>query len=171
MNLIVACDLECSIGREGGLLTYLPEDLKRFKKITMDNIMIMGRKTVDSLPGGRLLPDRQTWILTHDLSYKKEGAKIFHSFEHINAFIKKKRIPTSSIFVCGGAEIYKLFLPYCKKAYITQIHHSFKGDVYIPDVSEMPGWYLTYRSDLQKYKEIRYEYLLYENKSYTQLPL
>ncbi len=168
MKLIVACDKEYSIGKDGELLTYLPKDLKRFKSITMGNIMIMGRKTIDSLPGGRLLPQRETWILTRDTSYVKEGARIFHSIESIRSYTKENQIDTSSIFICGGSEIYQLFLPYCTEAYITQIEHVFDADVKIPNIGSLPGWYLTFRSDAQWHHDLEYYYLNYENKSYTQ---
>jgi dihydrofolate reductase len=171
MNLIVACDQEFSIGKDGKLLTYLPEDLKRFKKITMGNIMIMGRKTIDSLPGGRLLPNRETWILTHDLKYSKDGAHVFHSLKEIKEYVVHNRIDTSTIFVCGGAEIYQLFLPYCTKAYMTIINQDFAGDIHIPNINILPGWYLSYRSEEQRYKDVSYQYMNYENKTYTQFTL
>ncbi len=168
MNLIVACDQKYNIGKNGDLLTYLPEDLKRFKTITYGNVMIMGRKTIESLPGGRLLPGRETWILTRDTTYAKEGATIFHSVEAIVAHIHEANLDTSKIFVCGGAEIYTLFLPYCKQAYVTHIEKDFQGDVGIPSIEHQSGWYLAYRSEIKKQDCLQYYYATYVNRSYTQ---
>jgi len=134
MNLIVALDQKYGIGKDGKLLTYLTDDLKMFKRKTKGNILVMGRKTVDSLPGGRLLANRETWILTRNKSYEKEGAKVFSSINKMNDYIKDNNVDSSRIFIAGGAAIYNAFLPIVDVAYITKIDYDFDADVFINSV-------------------------------------
>jgi dihydrofolate reductase len=142
MNLIVAVDEAFGIGKDGGLLTRLPDDLKRFKKMTLGKIVIMGRKTIESLPGQKLLPNRETWILSTDETYSKEGALCFTSIEAILAYVQQNNIDEQRIFVSGGASIYEGFLPYVTTAYITKIHHDFDADVRMINMDRLPDFYI-----------------------------
>jgi len=139
MNLIVAVDKRYGIGKDGKLLTYITDDLKMFKSRTDGNILIMGRKTIDSLPGGRLLPNRETWILSRDKNYSKEGAKVFSSIDKIQEYIDENNIETSRVFVAGGAAVYNAFLPIVDVAYITKIDEDFDADVFINNVEMEPS--------------------------------
>lgn len=139
MNLIVAVDKRYGIGKNGGLLTHITDDLKNFKKITHGNILVMGRKTIDSLPKGKLLPNRETWILSRDKSYVKEGAKVFESIEVMMDYIKANSIDSSRIFIAGGAAVYNAFLPMVDIAYITKIDYDFDADVFIDSVEMEPS--------------------------------
>lgn len=161
MQLIVAVDKRFGIGKNGELLTYLPEDLKFFKKTTRGNIVIMGRKTVDSLPKGKLLPDRETWILTRDKGYQKEGACVFHSIEEVITHIKTNNIDENSVFVSGGSMIYEQFLPYCTTAYITKIQEDFNADVHMINIHEHPEWTMVYKSDLIESRGHHYVHTTY----------
>lgn len=164
MNLIVAVDQKFGIGKEGGLLTHLPEDLKRFKRLTKNNILIMGRKTVDSLPGQKLLPDRETWILTKDRTYVKEGARIFHSINEVLAHIKINNIDSDRIFVAGGAMIYEAFLPYCSKAYVTKIDHDFEAEVMMINLDKQPAFYIHHVDAPLIQGSFTYTYIEYRQK-------
>lgn len=162
MNLIVATDESYGIAKDGELLTYLPKDLKFFKEKTLGNIIIMGRKTIDSLPGSGLLPGRETWILTRDRSYIKEGAQIFYSIESIVDYIKEHQVDEERIYVAGGGVIYESFLPYCKKAYITHIRHQFNADTWMPAIGNMKEWKKVYESEDQYQGELAYVHTTYE---------
>lgn len=139
MNLIVAVDKRYGIGKNGGLLTHITDDLKNFKKKTDGNILVMGRKTIDSLPKGKLLPNRETWILSRDKSYVKEGARVFESIDQMMDYIETNKIDSSRIFIAGGAAIYNAFLPIVDVAYITKIEHDFDADVFINNVEMEPS--------------------------------
>lgn len=164
MNLIVAVDDAFGIGKEGGLLTHLPEDLKRFKRLTKEKILIMGRKTIESLPGQKLLPDRETWILSKDPSYQKEGAKVFVSVEEVITYIKTHNIDENRIFVAGGASIYEAFLPFVTIAYITKIHYNFDADIKMINLDHVPNFYINHVDALKTHGAFEYTYVEYCKK-------
>ncbi len=170
MNLIVAVDNRYGIGRDGGLLTYLPDDLKMFKGKTLGKVIIMGRKTVDSLPGGRLLPKRETWILTRNPEYEKEGARIFHSIGEILAYISDNGIDTEDVFVAGGAALYNDFLPLVDRAFITRIDEDFHADVHMTNVDELPYMYLAHVGERQNNNGHEFRFTEYRrSRSYPHL--
>lgn len=148
MNLIVAVDNKYGIGKNGGLLTHLTDDLKMFKGKTHGKILVMGRKTVESLPGGKLLPNRETWVLSRDKTYSKAGAKVFSSINMMNDYINEQHIDPSTIFIAGGAAIYNAFLPIVDVAYITKIEYDFDADVYMNNVDMEPSLSLDSVSEL-----------------------
>ena len=115
INLIVAIGRDGAIGNNGDLLWNIPSDLKRFKSLTMGHPVIMGRKTWDSLPK-KPLPGRRNIVLTRNKNFKAEGAEIVDSVE------EAMRISQGdSPFIIGGAEIYKIFLPYVNTLFLTQV--------------------------------------------------
>lgn len=161
MNLIVAVDSEFGIGKNGTLLTHLPEDLKRFKRMTMGKILIMGRKTIDSLPGQKLLPGRETWILSQNKLYTKEGAKVFTSAADIFQHMATHHIDSSQVFVCGGAMIYSMFLPFCQKAYVTKIQSNLHADTYMSNLDDYPEMVLSHVSSTMSKDETYYTFVEY----------
>ena len=164
MNLIVAVDETFGIGKSDKLLTYLPEDLKRFKQMTLGKILIMGRKTIESLPGQKLLPGRETWILSRDIKYKKEGAIVFHSVESILDYIKSQNIESNTVFVAGGAMIYDTFLPLCRTAYVTKIHADFQADTHMINLDFVPEFYIAHVGASKTYGLFEYTYIEYRQK-------
>jgi len=118
------------IGKDNKLPWYLPNDLKFFKNNTVNNTLVMGRKTFEGM-GGRPLPDRETIILTKDPNYKAENVKILHSTDEVVELANQQSTP---IFVGGGTEIFKELLPYFDYLYRTVIDETFTGDVYMPTV-------------------------------------
>jgi len=162
MKLIVAVDNNFGIGKNKDLLTHLPDDLKQFKEKTQGNILIMGRKTIDSLKNGKLLPGRETWILSRNPEYKKEGAKIFSSVQEIIQYMKRNEIPQDKVYVCGGKAIYHECLPYVDIAYVTKLEKDFHPDVIMDDLDVYPGLQLVHISEKQEYKGLIYRYCRYE---------
>ncbi len=162
MNLIFAVDKKNSIGKNGKLLTYLPEDLKYYKEKTIGKIIIMGRKTVDSLPGGKLLPDRKTIILTRNKAYQKEGAIILGSVEEVVDYLLENEYSSSDVFVSGGAEIYRQFLKYCSTAYVTEIDFDFGGDTFVFDIKNTEDWYLFEEGEIIEHSGYTYRHNVYK---------
>ncbi len=122
------------IGTRGRLPWYIPEELKRFKKITMGHPIIMGRKTHESI--GKSLPGRTNIVITRDKSYQgSAGAIVTNSLDQAIEIAKKSE-GSEEIFVIGGGEIYQLALPLTDKLYLTLVDKDFEGDVYFPDYSE-----------------------------------
>lgn len=128
LSMILATDLNGAIGRNNGLLTHIPEDLKHFKELTEGKVIVMGRKTAESLPNGRPLPNRVNIVMTrnlpsHDFSTPKEFGFIYcKDFEKI-----LKIAETEDVFIIGGAEIYKLFEKYVETIYWTLLEKEFEG--------------------------------------------
>lgn len=105
MKLIAAADKNWAIGKDGELLVRISEDMKNFSAITTGNVIVMGRKTLESFPGGKPLPNRVNIVLTHEKDYNGKGAIVVHSEEELWEELSK--YDTDSIFVTGGESIYR----------------------------------------------------------------
>ena len=141
---IVAVDENWGIGNKGELLISLPEDQKQnFKVKTLGHPVIYGRKTLDTFPGGRLLPGRPNFILSRNPELSVEGATVFHSVEEAVEYMRKD--PDETYFIIGGEQIYKQFLPYCDKCIVSKIHKSFPADAFFPDLDKLQDWKLLSR--------------------------
>ena len=158
MNAIVVVDQNWGIGREGNLLVHLPGDLKYYKEKTIGNHIIVGRKTLESFPGGKPLPGRENIVLTRDPGYAKDGCVICHTVEDVQDAVKD--YDPETVFVAGGAEIYQEFFSLCDVFYVTKIDETFEADRYFPDLDEM-GLKVAWESELQEEKGITYRFLKY----------
>lgn len=138
MTIILVADNDWAIGKDGGLLARLPEDMKRFKALTTGHTVVMGRKTYESFPK-RPLPDRTNCVITRSGS-SFDGAKTFSGIEE---FLDYARTVEDEIYVIGGGEIYRQMLPYCDKAEITRVYECFGGDTFVPDFDALPDWQVT----------------------------
>lgn len=138
MNLIAAVDRHWGIGKKGRLLVSIPEDQRLFREETLGKTVIMGRKTLESLPGGKPLYGRKTLVLTRDPDYRVKGAICCHSVEEVLRAVEGTA--REHIFVAGGEEIYREFLPYCRTAHITYIDYVYEADRYCPDLDKDPQW-------------------------------
>ena len=137
ISLIVARATNGVIGRDGKLPWHIPADLKRFKSLTMGSVMVMGRKTFDSLPG--VLPGRRHVVLTRDERWHAEGAQVAHDVEealHLAA--------GQPVSVIGGAEIFRLFLPLADKIELTEVLENIEGDTVMEDAREDGTWRETF---------------------------
>lgn len=158
MNAIVIVDKNWAIGKNGGLLVHLPGDLKYYRQKTTGNIIVVGRKTLKSFPGGKPLPDRTNIVITSDTDYEKEGCLICHSKEEVME--KLMEYNTEKIFIAGGAQVYEQFMDDCDTFYVTKIDAEFEADRYFPDLDKL-GYTVTWESELQQEKGIFYRFLKY----------
>lgn len=133
ITLVVARARNGVIGRNGTLPWHLPADLKRFKALTTCRVMIMGRKTFDSLP--RLLPGREHIVLTRSTDWTEDGATVVHTVDDALAAAGER--PVSII---GGAEIFALFLPLANRIELTEVLDEVEGDTLMPDPRDGGGW-------------------------------
>jgi len=131
LKILVAFDENRVIGKNNALIWHLPADLKRFKALTTGHVIIMGRKTFESI--GRPLPNRTTVVISRQQDLKIEGVILAHSVEE--AILKAKSISRDDIFIVGGAEIYQLSLPLADQILVTQLHDIFEGDAFFPEIS------------------------------------
>ena len=136
--LVVARADNRVIGRDGALPWHLPDDLKRFRALTMGKPIVMGRRTFESLP--RLLPGRRHIVLTHDRTWRADGAEAAHDVAGALALAGD----TAEAMVIGGAEVFALFLPRAQRIELTEVHREVAGDVLMPPLGE--GWRVAART-------------------------
>ena len=134
INIIVCKNNFDYIGKDNKMLYHIPKDLAFFKRKTVNHVIIMGRKTFESLPG--LLPNREHWVITRDSSFNK--ARSFNSIDDVLEAID----PNIDYYVIGGGEIYKQFMPYANCLYITEVDDFKVGDVRFPSI-DMTKWNLS----------------------------
>jgi dihydrofolate reductase len=129
--IIVAVSENGVIGKDNQLIWRLSADLKRFKALTTGHTVVMGRKTFESI--GRALPNRRNVVLSSSMENGAvEGVEVFSSIEAL----EKSLSADEEVFIIGGGEIYRQFLPYASKLYLTKVHVSIEGDVYFPAINE-----------------------------------
>lgn len=162
MKLILAADKNWAIGNKGGLLCHLPGDLKFFKEKTTGKTVVMGRGTLESLPGKKPLPKRENIVISSNPDYVVEGATVVHSHEELFEYLKGK--DSDEVMVMGGARVYKDLLPYCDTCYITKIYESFDADTWFVNLDEMPEFEVAWESDLQEENGIEYRFFEYRRK-------
>ena len=138
--LVVAMTREGVIGRGNAMPWHLPDDLKRFKALTMGKPMLMGRKTFDSI--GKPLPGRTSLVMTRDARWHADGVVVVQSMDE--AIARAGDVP--EISVVGGAEIFRLALPDAQRIHLTTIHASIPGDTFFPTL-EMSDWRETERTE------------------------
>ncbi|MBE7069390.1 MAG: dihydrofolate reductase [Ruminococcaceae bacterium] len=141
MIAIAAVDKNWAIGNKGQLLISLPEDQKGvFKKYTAGHTVVFGRKTLETFPGQRLLPNRVNVIMSRSFDYQKEGAVILHSVDELEDFLS---LSADEVYLIGGASMYNSLIGLCDKAIITSIRAEYEADCYFPNLDEDPAWELT----------------------------
>ena len=177
MKMIVACDENFGIGYKGNLLVRIPEDMKRFKDLTMNDIVVMGRKTLESLPKG-YLPNRYNIVISRDPLSHNQNLTVISNYQKIyndsNGVIWCSDIDTviksyvnnkfcnKNVWVIGGGEIYKQLLPYCDTIFLTKfkLYKNYDVDTYIDDPLKMGFNNTVEMSDI--YKTDEYEYCFYK---------
>lgn len=135
ISMITAIDDNWAIGKDNQLLCHLPNDLKYFKQLTEGNIVVMGRKTFESV--GKPLPNRINIVMTRDEEWNAEGVSVLHDIDDIlEYYMVSCSLPDAEdMFIIGGGEIYKQFMPYVDTLHVTKIHNSFEGaDAFFPPI-------------------------------------
>jgi len=160
MKAILSADRKWGLGYQGRLLVSIPSDLRFFRETTMGHVVVMGRKTLATLPAGQPLKGRTNIILSRDPEWTVRGATVVHSIRELMEALKPYE--DDDIYVAGGGEIYRQLLPYCKVAHITKIDHAYEADTYFPNLDEMPEWKITGVSEEQTYFNLEYEFVKYE---------
>ena len=162
MNIIVAVDENWAIGCRGDLLVRIPADHKMFRKETIGKVVVLGRKTMDTFPGGLPLAGRTNIVLTRNPEYQVKDAIVVHSVEELLQELKK--YDTKDVYVIGGDSVYRQLIPYCDTAHVTKIDRSYEADTYFPNLDASGEWEITAESDEQSYFDTTYHFLKYERK-------
>lgn len=154
MNLIAAVDRNWGIGKNGRLLVSIPEDQRLFREETLGKVVIMGRKTLESLPGGKPLYGRTTMVLSRTPGYEVKNALCFSGVDEVLSAVSSYR--QEDVFVAGGEEIYEAFLPYCHTAHITYIDYIYEADTHFPNLDQDPQWELELETEEATYFNLCY---------------
>ena len=163
MNAIVAVDANWGIGRGNELLFTLRGDLKRFREMTTGGTILLGRKTLETFPGGRPLPKRRNVVLTKS-HLEVEGATVVHTIEELLDAVKDE--DPESVYVVGGGTVYTALLPYCKRVYMTRIDATAgEPDTYFPNLDKLPDWEVEKESEPLEENGITYRFVDYINKN------
>ena len=162
MNLIVAVDKNWAIGYQNKLLVSIPNDQKMFRNETIEKVVVLGRKTMETFPGGQPLKKRTNIILSTDPSYQVKDAMVVHSIDEL--LEELKQYPSEDVYIIGGDSVYKQMLPYCDVAHVTKIDHAYEADSYFPNLDEDGDWEIVATSEEQTYFDIAYEFVKYQRK-------
>ena len=161
MELIAAVDLDWAIGRGDRLLFSIPEDLARFKALTLGKAIVYGRKTMATFPGGRPLPGRTNYVLTHHPEQIPAPALGVDSVETLLAVARQE----PELLVVGGQQVYEQLLPLCRGAWVTRVDALGGGDRFFPDLDRMPEWQLAETSAWKDWQGLRFRFCHYLRKS------
>ena len=156
MNLIVAVTNDYAIGKDNDLLFHLPTDLKFFKEKTMGKVVVFGERTYYSLPK-RPLPGRTNIVLTDNPNFSEQGVTVVHSLSDLLSEVKK--YAADDVFICGGASVYNLMLPYCARAYVTKIDKIVPADTYITNIEQTRGWQIAKKSQPIEENGVKFAFL------------
>jgi dihydrofolate reductase len=157
VTIVSAMSKNKVIGRDNTLPWHLPQDLKRFKSLTLNQVVVMGRKTYESL--GKSLPNRLNIILTKDTKWKDikgDNTYVYYSVEEV-----LERFKTRDLFIIGGSEIYKAFMDYADKMEITLIEKDIEGDTFFPEITE--EWEIE-NKETHENEDFTYHFITYTRK-------
>lgn len=164
MNAIVVVDQKWAIGREGGLLFSLPTDMKRFRALTLNGTVILGRKTLDTFPGGRPLPKRRNIVISHQTDLEIEGAELMGSLEE--ALEAAGDLEDDHLWVIGGGSVYTALLSRCRRVYLTKVDAAApEADTFFPNLDKLPGWEVEHAGDPITENGITFSFIEYINRN------
>ena len=157
--LIVARSINNVIGKNGAIPWSIPGEQKQFRELTTGNVVVMGRKTLESFPNKKPLKNRVNIVLTRNPDYQVEGAIVVRSDEELQAELAK--YDSEKIFVIGGESIYKKMLNMCDVAYVTKMDYAYDADAHFPNLDEMDNWELAEAGEEETYFDLEYAFCTY----------
>lgn len=160
IKLIVAADENWAIGYQNELLYHIKEDMKRFKALTTGNIVVMGRKTLESMPNGAPLPNRENVVLSS--RNLKAEVTLCHTLAELGEYLRTQK---KDIYIIGGETIYQELLDYCAEAEVTKIYAKKEAaDAFFPDLDERGNWHIAEKSEVFSAGDINYSFVKYKNE-------
>lgn len=163
MNAIAAVSLNWGIGKRNDLLFHISEDMKRFRALTSGGTVIMGRKTLDSMPGGNPLPKRRNIVITRSPDFRRPGVAAAHSIQE--ALDLAAGDAPDKVWVIGGGAIYAALLPYCRLAYLTRVYAQPDCDTFFPDLDAMGAWQILRSGAIVNDGALDYQFIEYRNQA------
>lgn len=165
MNLYVTADVNWAIGNNDNLLIQIPRSQKMFLEETKGKVLVMGRKTLSTMPQGLPLAGRTNIILSKNTEFQVKNATVVHSVEELLAELEQ--YPSEEIYVVGGESVYRQLLTYCNVAHVVKLDHAYNANKYFPNLDKDSEWKLTADSDELTYFDIAYEFLRYERVTFA----
>ncbi|MDL2311026.1 dihydrofolate reductase [Peptostreptococcaceae bacterium OttesenSCG-928-C18] len=162
MKDIVAVDRNWGIGKNNDLLIVIPEDRKFFVDETKNNIVVMGKNTLDSLPEGKPLKNRVNIVLTSKNINNKDVIAV-HSVEELLKEIKK--YDKDKVYNIGGGKIFEQLLDYVEYSLVTKIDENFDADTFYPNLDKLENWEIIDETEVKEFNKIKYKILKYRNKN------
>lgn len=160
LKLIASVDRHWGLGLGQELLFHIPEDMQWFRAHTMGKTVILGRKTLESFPGGKPLKGRKHWLLSRQKETKIENVFLFQTVENVLSCAEREE----EAWVIGGEQIYRLFLPYCAEAYVTKIDAVRPADKFLENLDDSPDWHLMEQSPWQESGGLRFCFCVYRRR-------
>lgn len=160
MNLYVTADNNWGIGNNDNLLIQIPRSQKMFLEETKGKVLVMGRKTLATLPQGMPLAGRTNIILSANSKFQIKGATVVHSMEEL--WEELKQYSKEDIYVIGGESVFSQLLPYCKVAHVVKLDYEYRANHFFENLDKSPDWKMVADSDEFTYFDIPYEFLKYE---------
>lgn len=162
MNAIAAVDRRWAIGRNGGLLFSLPADMRRFRSLTLNGTVILGRRTLESFPGGRPLPQRRNIVITRNPLSLPEGAEGAFSPEEALALAGGRE--AEGLWLIGGGRVYAALLDQCRRVLLTRVEAlAEEPDAFFPDLDKLPRWELRSAGEPMEENGLKFRFLEYVN--------
>ena len=160
MKLIVNVDKNWAIGKGGKLLFHLSRDMRFFKEHTTGAIVVMGRKTLDSLPGGRPLANRKNIVLSRDPKFSRDGVTVCNNGGELAELLRGVK---EDIYVIGGESLYCDLLPFCDTAYVTRVDAAAENaDAYMVDLDKSEGWSIADESETFEENGVSFRFVTYK---------
>ena len=162
MNLIVAVDKNWAIGYQNKLLVSIPEDMKFFRTTTTGKVVVMGRKTLDSFPGGKPLPGRRNIVITRNVDFDRRGCEIAATLKA--ALELAGDTNSDDLWVIGGGSVYTALLSRCKRVYLTKVDAVAEdADTFFPNLDKLPVWEVEHASEPVTENGVTYRFIDYIN--------
>lgn len=162
MKAILSADKNWGIGYKNKLLVSIPSDMKFFRQTTTGRVVVMGRKTLESFPGGLPLKNRTNIVLTGNRGYSVKDAIIVHTYDELREELKK--YDTDDVYVIGGESVYRMLLPECDTVLVTKIDRAFQADTFFPDLDTMDEWEMTEEGEEQTCFDLEFRFTKYERR-------
>ena len=160
MDLVVNVTENWGIGNQNELLVAISADLKRFRQLTTGRTVILGRKTLDTFPGGRPLKNRRNLILSRNPDFKVEGGEVYPGLEELMAHVTDP----DNTYVVGGAMVYNTMIGQCDRAYVTKIDAEYPADCWFPNLDADPNWEVEWEGEELEHDGVKYRYVNYRRK-------
>ena len=162
MKAILSADKNWVIGYKNKLLVSIPSDMKFFRQTTTGRVVVMGRKTLESFPGGLPLKNRTNIVLTGNRGYSVKDAVIVHTYDELREELKK--YDTDDVYVIGGESVYRMLLPECDTVLVTKLDRAFQADTFFPDLDTMDEWEMTEEGEEQTCFDLEFRFTKYERR-------